>query len=63
MSTNSRIDSLLEVLDIKSRILEGNESVEEQMNENIDYSLVESRLKIFVEESKKFLYRALEGLE
>jgi len=63
MSTNSRIDSLLEVLDIKSRLLEGNESVDEEMNKSIDYSLVDSRLKTFIEDSKEFLSKSLEGLE
>ncbi|ODM24840.1 polysaccharide pyruvyl transferase [Clostridium sp. Bc-iso-3] len=63
MSTNSRIDSLLEVLNIRSRILEGHESVEKEMNKSIDYSLVESKLETFIEDSKKFLYKALKDLE
>ena len=59
MSTNSRLDSLLKMVGLKERILTGNENVNEQIQESIDYNSVNKKLENLRNESKKFLENAL----
>lgn len=60
-STNSRIDSLLKILniDINNRILRGNEDVNYVLKDKIDYDTVNVKLSDFRNQSKKFLEKAL----
>ena len=56
VSTNSRIDSLLETVGIsKERILTGLEDVKEVLKYKIDYDIVNEKVKRFREKSKKWL--------
>ena len=59
MSTNSRIYSLLEIMDLKNRLLKGTEDVEEVINYNINFEIVNKKLINFRQSSKKFLENAL----
>ena len=61
VSTNSRLDSLLKIVDLKERLLEGTESVEDWIGKEIDYEMVDEKLEKFREESKRFLRGALEN--
>ena len=55
-STNSRIDSLLDVAGISSeRILVGNEDIDKVLEYKIDYEKVNENMNKFREESKKWL--------
>lgn len=60
ISTNSRLDSLLKIVDLSDRMLEGDEEVTELMEKEIDYEVVSKKLEDFREESKAFLRGALE---
>jgi ferredoxin len=61
MSTNSRIDSLLNVAGIdKNRICTGNEDIEEILKNKINYDEVNERIEKFREESKEWLLSSLE---
>ena len=56
VSTNSRIDSLLDVAGInKERILVGNEDIEKVLNYKIDYSKVNENMSKFRKDSQKWL--------
>lgn len=59
VSTNSRLDSLLKIVDLSDRMLEGDEDVGDWLEKEIDYELVDRKLEVFREESKCFLRRAL----
>lgn len=59
MSTNSRIESLLDIVELKNRLLIGNEEIENNILTNINYSVVNEKITEFREESKKFLIDAL----
>ena len=59
VSTNSRLDSLLEIVNLKERILNGNEEVKNVLKMNIDYVDVERKLEKFRNKSKEFLKKAL----
>lgn len=59
VSTNSRIDSLLDVVNLKERLLFGNENVEECINKEINYELVNEKLADFRNKSKEFLRSSL----
>lgn len=59
VSTNSRIYSLLEIVNLKERILSGTENVEDVLKYNIDFDKVDSKLADFRNESKAFLEKAL----
>jgi len=59
VSTNSRLDSLLNIVGLKDRILNGTENVEELIEKQIDYEVVDKKLEKFREESKEFLRGAL----
>lgn len=59
VSTNSRIYSLLEIVNLKERILSGTENVEDVLKYNIDFDKVNIKLADFRNESKAFLEKAL----
>ena len=60
MSTNSRLDSLLEVMSVpKNRILSGKEDVEQVLTNTIDYDKVNKRLQVVREDTKRWLFFAL----
>lgn len=60
-STNSRIDSLLNVAGIsKDRILSGNEDIKEVLKYEIDYQKVDKNISVFREQSKKWLLDSIE---
>ncbi len=63
MSTNSRLDSLLEVLDLKSRIITSKEAFESAQSREIDYAEVNQKLADFREKSMEFLRTATADLE
>lgn len=58
VSTNSRIYSLLEIVNLKERILSGTENVEDVLKYNIDFDKVNIKLADFRNESKAFLEKA-----
>lgn len=60
VSTNSRLDSLLKIVGLTDRMLEGTENVDEWMEKQIDYERVETKLEALREESKAFLRGALQ---
>lgn len=62
MSTNSRLDSLLEILELKNRIIT-TEMEFARAQEEIDYSSVDEKLDAFRMDSFAFLKKALAGLE
>lgn len=59
MSTNSRIYSLLDLVNLKNRLLKGNENVEDVIKSKIDFENVNRILNELREKSKKFLLQAL----
>ncbi len=59
VSTNSRLNSLLKIVDLIDRMLEGEESVEDLVEKEIDYEVVDQKLEEFREESKEFLRGAV----
>lgn len=59
VSTNSRIYSLLEIVNLKERILSGTENVDDVLKYNIDFDKVNTKLADFRNESKAFLEKAL----
>ncbi len=59
VSTNSRLDSLLKIVELSDRMLEGDEDVGEWLEKEVDYEMVDRKLEAFREESKCFLRRAL----
>ena len=63
MSTNSRIDSLLSVLNLEHRIINNEDDFKKQLRLRIDYSEVDEKLDEFRAYSLAFLSNALEGLE
>ena len=59
MSTNSRIYSLLDLVDLKDRLLKGNENIEKVFKKNIDFEKVDQKIENFRNNSKKYLEKAL----
>ena len=60
ISTNSRIDSLLDVAGIsRERILVGNEDIDKVLRYTIDYVKVNENMKRFREESQKWLLNSI----
>ena len=55
VSTNSRIDSILDIVNLKTRLLNGTEEIEEVLDLEIDYSTVNKKLERFRTKSRKFL--------
>lgn len=63
MSTNSRLDSILEAVGLKSRIITSDKEFSDAQAQDIDYSAAGSRLAEFRKSSMEFLKKALEGLD
>ncbi len=59
VSTNSRIYSLLGIMNLQNRVLKGNEDIEKVLNYEIDFNIVNEKLSEFRENSKKYLTQAL----
>lgn len=59
VSTNSRLDSLLGIVDLKERLLDGNEDIEKIINMNINFENVDKKLEKFRNNSKEYLKKAL----
>ena len=59
VSTNSRIDSLLSIVNLKERLLTGNEPIKEVINLKINYKIVNKKLEKFRNDSKEWLFNAL----
>ena len=61
ISTNSRVYSLLRLMNLENRILEGSENIEEVLKGKIDFDNVNNELKVLRDETKSFLENALEN--
>ncbi len=61
VSTNSRLDSLLKIVNLSDRMLDGDEEVKDLLEKEIDYEVVSKKLGEFREDSKAFLRGALEN--
>ncbi len=59
VSTNSRIDSLLGIVNLKDRLINGDENVEKEIEKKIDFENVNMKLEEFRNTSKEFLKNAL----
>lgn len=59
VSTNSRIDSLLGIVNLKERLINGDENVEKEIEKKIDFENVNMKLEEFRNTSKEFLKNAL----
>jgi len=59
MSTNSRIHSLLEIVNLKNRLISGNENVEKLIKEKIDFNKVNKDLDEFRKTSKEWLLKSI----
>lgn len=59
MSTNSRIYSLLDLVNLKDRLLKGNEDVEEMVSKKINFKEVNDKVEDFKAKSINFLKDAL----
>ena len=59
MSTNTRIDSLLEVVDMKDRLIYGSEDVSKLINKKIDFKKANEKLERFRNESKNWLISSI----
>lgn len=59
VSTNSRLESLLGIVNLKERLLDGNENIEDVLKMNIDYKVVDEKIEDFRNKSKEFLKNAL----
>lgn len=60
-STNSRIVSLLNLLNIEERLYNGEESIYSAMQKDIDYSRVKCKMEKLRKESKSYLDNAVES--
>lgn len=58
-STNSRIVSILTLLDIPERLIKGNENVEGCLQRTIDWESVQTNLNVFRDKSMEYLKDAL----
>lgn len=63
MSTNSRIDSLLDVLNLRDRIIGTPNDFSNAVRKPIQYNEIDQKLDDFRSKSLDFLKKALEGLE
>lgn len=61
MSTNSRIHSLLNIVELNDRLIYGNESVDELLKDKIDFKKVNNKLANFRDESKEWLMNSIRG--
>ena len=62
MSTNSRIDSLLNVLGCEYRLIESTADFKDALRTKLDADGVEARLNDFRKDSLAFLEGSLQGL-
>ncbi len=60
MSTNSRIYSLLDLVNLKDRLLKGNEDIEKTISKKIDFRAVNDNIEKFRAKSIDFLEKALD---
>lgn len=58
-STNSRIYSLLDLVDLRDRLLKGNEDIEVVIDKKINFADVNNKIEKFRHDSKDFLIKAL----
>lgn len=58
-STNSRLDSLLDLLDIKERLCDSDIKIENIIDNEIDYKVVDENLEKIRQSSKEYLYKSL----
>ena len=61
VSTNSRIYSLLGLMNLQERILKGNENIENLIEAKVNFENVNEKLLQFREKSKQFLVQALKN--
>lgn len=59
MSTNSRVYSLLEIVDLRDRLLTGKECIKDIVNKDIDFDKVNKKIEEFRSKSLDFLKEAL----
>lgn len=59
VSTNSRIDSLLNIVDLHDRLLNGDEEILDCIEKQSDYEQVNKKLDEFRKESKEFLKKSI----
>lgn len=59
LSTNSRLDTLFNRLNVKDRLLNAEEDVKECLNRKIDYNNVYENLEVFKNNSKQYLADAM----
>lgn len=59
MSTNSRIHSLLSIVDLKDRLLTGNEEIEDIINRKINFDKVNKELEEFRNDSINWLLKSI----
>lgn len=63
MSTNSRIHSLLNIVELKNRMLMGNESVEKEISNDIDFNKVNKILDEFRKDSVSWLLSSIKYIK
>lgn len=59
MKSNSRMEQLLQMLNISERILDPNKSIKEQMESKIDWNIVDDRLEMMRLSSLNFLKKSI----
>lgn len=59
VSTNSRLDSLFNLLGLQDRLLNSNENIEKCLRKEINYNKIHKKLDALREHSKKFLKESL----
>lgn len=59
-STNSRLDSLFNMVDIDDRIIFGDEDVKSLINKEIDYDIVHEKIELVKKESYNYLISAIQ---
>jgi len=59
VSTNSRLDSLLTIVDLKDRLIYGTEDINKETEKTIDYAHVNVKVECLREQSKEFLKKSL----
>lgn len=59
VSTNSRIDSLLNIVDLHDRLVNGDEEILDCIEKQIDYVQVNKKIDKFRNESKEFLKKSI----
>ena len=59
MSTNSRVYSLLEIVNQKDRLVTSNSNIDKLIEEKIDFNLVNKKIEEFRDKSKKWLLNSI----